>query len=75
MAYKCVYCNAEHNTSIGAVKCAQSHNLVVVYLTREDLTALIRFLYSKDDSLLTESLIDRLMKYKSYKMSLGDLLE
>jgi hypothetical protein len=75
MAYKCVYCNAEYNASIDAVKCAQSHNLVVVYLTREDLIALIRFLYSKDDSLLTESLIDSLMKYRSYKMSLGDLLE
>ena len=75
MPYKCVYCNTEYNTSIEAVKCAQNHNLVVVYLTREDLMTLIRFLYSKDDSLLTESLIDSLMKYRSYRMSLGDLLE
>lgn len=71
--YKCVYCKKEYATLQEAVDCAKSHDLVLIYLKRSDIIALLRFLYSKDDSLLTESLVNSLSAYKTFNQAQSEL--
>ena len=61
--FKCPYCNTVYNNEIRAVSCEQAHDLVYVAFKREDLYYLIQFLYSKDESLLTPSLMNTLRRY------------
>lgn len=62
--YQCIICNIQYAKDIEAVTCESGHDLVYVPFNREDLFKLIQFLYTKDDSLLSESLMKTLLKYK-----------
>ena len=56
--YKCFYCNKLYIDPTKADQCRdENHDLVYVPISRSDLELLINFIYTKDDSLLTESMI------------------
>ena len=61
--YECKYCNKTYHNELLATSCEQSHNLVYVPLTREDIQRLMQFMVTKEDALLTKSLIKTLQKY------------
>lgn len=64
--YKCSYCNAEFDQWQDADACRDSHDLIYVQISKQDLNRLIMFLNLKDESLLTKTLIKSLYKYKAY---------
>ena len=61
--YQCSICSMLHDRDVYAVACEKSHEIIYVPINREDLFKLIQFLYTRDDSLLSESLIKTLQKY------------
>lgn len=64
MQYNCKICNTGYERSELAKACEDSHKFVLVRFDREDLYKLLQFLITKDDSLLTESLMKTLRKYQ-----------
>jgi hypothetical protein len=50
-------------------QCVNSHDLIFLPISRTDLQCLIRFLYSKDESVLPQSLINLLLSYQTYNRS------
>lgn len=61
--YMCSYCEKIHNDPTSADSCRDSHNLIYVALSKEDLNRLINFIYIKDDTLLTKSLVKSLTHF------------
>lgn len=61
--YKCGYCGKFFTNPVDADACKDTHNLVYVAISREDLSRLVSFIYSKEESLLTETLVENLQKY------------
>lgn len=70
--YKCIYCGKKHNNMHNAYQCYLSHDLVLVPLSKSDLQVLIRFLYTGDLSILTESLVNNILKYSIYRRKDND---
>lgn len=62
-SYKCSICGTMYEKRDRALKCEQDHDLVYVKFKREDLFNLVQFIMTKNDSLLTKSLVSTLMKY------------
>ena len=62
-SYKCNICEMHYEKRDQAVKCEADHDLVYVKFKREDLFNLVQFIMTKNDSLLTKSLVSTLMKY------------
>jgi hypothetical protein len=67
--YKCAVCGLTYTNSAMALSCEQAHDVIYVAFKRSDLFNLVNFLYTKDSTLLTESLVKTLMQYRkgSYK--------
>lgn len=63
--FQCSICNTIHSRDVYALSCEQSHDIIYVPFKSEDLFRLVQFLYTKDDSLLSESLMKTLLKYRS----------
>lgn len=64
--YACGYCKKEYKgqTAISdANNCKESHNLIYIQLSKEDLHRLLMFIFSKDDSVLSETIVERLQAY------------
>jgi hypothetical protein len=61
--YKCGYCGNLFKTVIKAEECKLNHDLIYVALSRTDLNRLINFIYLRDESLLTPTLLETLNKY------------
>lgn len=64
--YACGYCGKEFLSNTGmldAETCKESHNLIYLQLSREDLQKLVMFIYNKDDAILSEKLVERLQSY------------
>lgn len=61
--WKCSICGDIYSTDILAVSCEQSHEYVYVPIKQSDLFRLMQFIITKDDALLTESLMKTLTKY------------
>ena len=61
--YKCGYCQKIFVTSPEADKCKDSHQLIYVPLSIDDLNRLVNFIYLKEEKLLTEDLVNTLQKY------------
>ena len=59
----CFYCKKDFLKKINAEKCVKEHELILVPIAKEDLGRLNQFLYSKEDKLLTQSLVEILRKY------------
>jgi hypothetical protein len=65
--WSCSDCKTVYKTIQEAKKCEAEHDTVYVKFQREDLERLIQFLYTKDESLLTKTLVATLMKYRSWR--------
>lgn len=64
--YACGYCKKIYTGETGAsdaTKCKESHNLIYLQLSKEDLQRLVMFIYSKEDDVLGDDIIDRLQSY------------
>jgi hypothetical protein len=64
--YACGYCKKEFTGKTAmaeADECKDSHNLIYVQISKEDLQKLIMFIYSKEDRVLPETLVERLQSY------------
>lgn len=61
--YCCKYCHKQYKDEFKADVCLEDHELIYVALSKTDLNRLINFLYLKDDSLLTNTLVESLNKY------------
>ena len=59
----CGYCHKEYPDQAKADSCRDGHDLIYVPFTPTDLNRLLNFIYLKDDSLLTKSLMATLNKY------------
>lgn len=61
--YRCIYCSKEYDKEDTAKKCLDSHELVLLPISRTDLNRLNQFLYLREEKLLTESLVKIIQKY------------
>lgn len=73
--YACGYCGKIFSSNTGmaeAENCKESHNLIYLQLSTEDLQRLLMFIYSKNDEVLGERIVERLQSYLkgSFDMSL-----
>lgn len=64
--YSCMYCGREYPDPFKADACRDSHELLYIAMTKEDLNRIINFIYSKEDSLITEALLTNLRRYIKY---------
>ena len=60
--WKCSYCNKEFSFDWEADNCRDSHELVLIQLTGNDLGRLQQFLVTQDEELLTDSLVNTINK-------------
>jgi hypothetical protein len=77
--YACSICGTEYtregkpyeggNAQIDAEKCEIEHNAVYFPITRGELSALIQFIYTKEDDLIPDQLYRRLKKYNNKSFS------
>lgn len=61
--YKCKYCDKIYHNELLATSCEQSHEIIFVPLTREDIQRLMQFMVTGEPGLLTKSLVNTLRKY------------
>jgi hypothetical protein len=61
--YLCGYCYKPYAKIDQAETCKESHNLIYLAISQEDLNRLVNFIYTKEESLLGETLVDRLQSY------------
>ena len=62
--YACSVCGKLYPDPTKADSCRDSHEIVYIPLRRSDLNRLLNFIYLRDESLLTESLVETLRKYQ-----------
>jgi hypothetical protein len=62
--YQCPFCNKIYSQMMLAVSCEQQHNIIYFPIVKSELDNLIKFIYTKDERLLSESFYNRLMKYR-----------
>lgn len=63
--YLCSYCNKLYKKMQDADVCRESHNLILVPMTAEDLNRLRMFIYLKQEELLTPTLIRTINRYSN----------
>jgi hypothetical protein len=63
--FECSYCGKRHATLTESNTHKNTHDLIYVAFTLEDIRSLINFLYSKDERMLQESAVKQLLKYRS----------
>lgn len=61
--YACGYCKKVYSQFQQADECKKNHELIYIALSKTDLNRLLNFLYLKDESLLTETLVNTLRGY------------
>lgn len=72
--YNCSYCGKEYAYPQDADICRDGHELIYVALTKEDLSHILTFMYTKDDDILDERLIKRLQAYYRKKSIGGQMI-
>ena len=58
--YECSYCHKVYVDPFKANDCRNSHGLVYLRISRYDLDRLLKFIYFKDDKLITDTMIESL---------------
>lgn len=61
--YNCGYCKKFYTDPVNAENCKESHKLIYVGITKEDLNRLLLFIYTKEDNVLGEHLVQLLQNY------------
>jgi hypothetical protein len=64
--WECSICGKIHPRDVYALSCEQSHNIVYVPFKFGDLKNLVEFLLTRNESLLTPTLVNTIMNYKKY---------
>jgi hypothetical protein len=62
--YACGYCRKEYADAVDAENCKDSHDLIYVPFTKEDLNRLLLFIYTNNEDYLTHTMLNTLNKYK-----------
>lgn len=65
--YACSYCGKEFNCYQEADACRDNHDLIYLALTKEDISRVLQFFYTKDEELLSEELIKRFQFVKKFR--------
>lgn len=65
--YICEICEKKYKNPEDARKCNFAHDIVYLPIERGDLKRLVQFLYTGEEKLLTQSLIQLLIKYGNMK--------
>lgn len=68
--YECPYCGKPFEKKELALNCKDTHDIVYVELSAEDLNRLLHFMYSKDEKILGPTLMKNLEKYRR-RIALG----
>lgn len=72
----CDFCGKQHKILPLAISCFESHNVKFVPMTNDMLNRLLQFIYTKDSSLLSDDvgqkIISTIRQYLKVK-SLGDM--
>ena len=63
--YKCSYCGKLFDELTIANKCKTAHALIYVPLAMEDIKSIIAFMYTKDETALTQRAVQQFMKYNT----------
>lgn len=61
--YACSYCGKQFPDPIAADNCKDGHDLIYVAISKEHLNRLITFIYSKEEDVLPDGLVERLKSY------------
>jgi hypothetical protein len=61
--YRCGYCNKLFADPIECDNHKETHQLIYVALSKQDLNRLVQFIYTQEQGLLTETLVENLKKY------------
>lgn len=61
--YQCLHCEKIYPTPARADACRESHDMVYFSVSRTDLSRLLQFIYTKNDELLTPTLMKTLRKH------------
>lgn len=67
--YLCSYCGKSFPRPLLADSCRESHDLVYIQMSRENLMRLIQFLYTQERSLLNPIIIRDLKRHAKIKTS------
>jgi hypothetical protein len=63
-SYRCSLCQTAHSTALLADACEQSHSVIYVPMTKEDLNSLMQFIYTGEQKVLNEDLVRKLEQYR-----------
>lgn len=61
--YTCLYCNTPYSEKKKAEKCIKDHDIIYFPISRDDLNRLNNFIFTREDKLLSSSLIETIRKY------------
>jgi len=61
--YQCLYCKTEFSELDRARTHVESHELILLPIAKSDLDRLNKFIYLKDEKLLTPQLMDIIKRY------------
>jgi hypothetical protein len=61
--YECGYCHKFYTDPIDADNCKEGHKLIYIALSQEDLNRLVTFIYTKEERILGQNVVDRLQSY------------
>ena len=68
--YECGYCRKFYTNPVDADNCKESHDLVYVALSKDDLNRLVTFLFTREEAVLGERIVERLQSYLKGSFSL-----
>jgi hypothetical protein len=68
--YRCNFCKKGYTQVLMAESCEKSHKILYVPATREDIAKLVQFIFTKEDKILPEKLVQTLMLFASKKENL-----
>lgn len=61
--YKCGYCGKKFTDPVDCDTHKESHKLIYVALSTEDLNNLVHFIFTKEEKLLNNKIVERLQGY------------
>lgn len=61
--YSCGYCGKHFTDPVECDAHKEEHKLIYLPISREDLSRLVNFIYTKEEKLLGDDLVDRLQNY------------
>lgn len=73
--YACGFCGKEFKRATDADSCKQGHNIMYLALTPTEINRLLNFIYTKEDSFLDQSTIERIRMLARQAVRLDSMKE